>query len=89
MNSSADQKADLPLQPETWVDEHADVLFRYALLRVRRSEVAEDLVQETFLAALHGRETYSGKSSVRTWMIGILRHKILDYFRRTAREQSG
>lgn len=70
-----------------WVDEHADLLFRYALQRVRRRELAEDLVQETFVAALQSRGTFSGRSSERTWLVGILRHKIVDHLRQLARTQ--
>ncbi|HEY9197930.1 MAG TPA: sigma-70 family RNA polymerase sigma factor [Gammaproteobacteria bacterium] len=72
--------------PETWLDEHGDALYRYALLRLRNADQAEELVQETFVAALQARERFSGGASVRTWLIGILKHKILDQFRRDARE---
>jgi len=72
--------------PEAWVDTHADALFRYALLKVRDSEAAEDLVQETFLAAIQSRESFRGASALRTWLIGILRHKILDRMRQSARQ---
>jgi len=71
-----------------WVDEHADVLFRYALQRVRRRDVAEDLVQETFLAALRARQGFAGQSSERTWLVGILRHKIIDHIRQSSRSRS-
>ncbi len=76
----------LPLSPETWLDEHGDVLYRYALLHLRDPSRAEDAVQETLLAALGGRERFSGGASVRTWLIGILKHKVMDQFRRHARE---
>ena len=72
--------------PTTWVDAHGDVLYRYALLRVKDTHVAEDLVQETFISALEGLAAFKGGSSVRTWLVGILKHKILDYFRRSTRE---
>jgi DNA-directed RNA polymerase specialized sigma24 family protein len=49
--------------PEHWVDEHGDPLFRYALVRVRRREVAEDLVQETLLSAMRSREKFAGHYS--------------------------
>lgn len=65
-----------------WVDDHGDALYRFALLRVSDPDLAGDLVQETFLAALKGREGFRGGSSVRTWLIGILKHKILDHYRR-------
>jgi RNA polymerase sigma-70 factor (TIGR02943 family) len=66
----------------SWVDEHGDALYRYALLRVKDPTVAEDLVQETFLSALKGIDGFKGGSSLRTWMVGILKHKIIDYFRK-------
>ena len=74
--------------PERWVDEHGDPLYRYALVRVRRCEVAEDLVQETLLSAMRSREKFAGQSSERSWLFGILRHKISDYFRELGRETS-
>jgi RNA polymerase sigma-70 factor (ECF subfamily) len=73
--------------PEIWVEKHGNILYRYAFMRVRDSHVAEELVQETFLAALRGRERFKGRSSERTWLIGILRHKIFDHFRKISREQ--
>lgn len=73
--------------PEQWLDLHGDALFRFALLRVRDTHLAEELVQETFCAALQAREKYSGRSSERTWLIGILKHKIIDSFRRMSRER--
>jgi RNA polymerase sigma-70 factor (ECF subfamily) len=68
------------------VDEHGDFLYRFALLRVRDTHVAEDLVQETFLAAIQGTYRDSGETAERRWMIGIMKHKIVDYYRRTAKE---
>ncbi len=75
------------LDPETWVDQHGDSLFRFAVSRVQDPEIASDLVQETFLAALRVRDTYAGRSSVRTWLIAILKHKIADCLRKIGREQ--
>lgn len=74
--------------PTTWVAQHGDALFRYALLRMRDQTQAEDMVQETFLAALKARERFSGQSSEKTWLIGILKHKIIDHFRKQKREQN-
>ncbi len=54
---------------------------------MRDVHVAEDLVQETFLAALKARAPFGGKSSERTWLVGILRHKIYDHLRRVCRER--
>ena len=68
------------------VENHGDFLYRFALLRVRNPDTAEDLVQETFLAALQGTYRDTGETAERRWMIGIMKHKIVDYYRRTARE---
>lgn len=73
--------------PETWVDQYGDYLYCYALPRVQDPSVAEDLVQETFLAALTARTSYAGRASARTWLTGILKHKIVDYFRKNWRER--
>lgn len=74
--------------PETWVDEHADALFRYAILRARDRQAAEDLVQETFLAAVQKTDSFRFESSRRTWLIGILKHKVIDYHRKISRERT-
>ena len=72
--------------PETWLDEHGAALYKYALLQTRDSHKAEEAVQETLLAALQGRNRYAGSALARTWLIGILKHKIIDMFRHDARE---
>lgn len=74
------------IDPECWVEAHGDCLFRYAVQRVHRPEVAEDLVQETFLAAVRTRERFAGRSSERSWLVGILKNKLCDYFRKLGRE---
>jgi RNA polymerase sigma-70 factor (ECF subfamily) len=73
--------------PAGWVDQHGDFLYRYALLRVGRPEAAEDLVQETFLAALRGRAQFRGDASERTWLVGILKHKVIDHLSSARRER--
>ncbi len=72
--------------PDRWLDEHGDALFGFALTRVRDRGTAEDLVQETLLAAWRGRESFAGGSTERTWLIGILKHKLTDHWRRSSRE---
>lgn len=72
--------------PERWLDDHGDYLFKYAVFRLRDDNVAEDAVQETFLAALKAYENFEGRGSERTWLVGILKHKIIDHFRRSVRE---
>ena len=71
---------------DVWLDQHGDYLFKYASFRLRDQAAAEDAVQETFLAALKAYERFEGRGSERTWLVGILKHKITDHFRRTSRE---
>jgi RNA polymerase sigma-70 factor (ECF subfamily) len=75
----------LAVNPSAWIGEHGDILYQYALVRVRRPEVDEELVQETFLAALKAADKYRGRSSERTWLTGILRHKLVHCFRSRSR----
>lgn len=69
-----------------WLVEHGDYLYRYALARLRDPHLAEDMVQETLVAAIQNN-SYAGKSTPRTWLTGILKHKIIDLMRRQQREQ--
>jgi RNA polymerase sigma-70 factor (ECF subfamily) len=81
------QNSKIPLNPESWVDQHGDYLFSFALFRVQDQAAAEDLVQETFIAALQNYKNYKGQASERTWLIAILKNKIIDYLRKQSREQ--
>ncbi len=74
--------------PAGWVDRHGDCLYRYALLKLGEPDRAADVVQETFLHALRSFESFSGRSSERTWLVGILKHKVVDQLRASARRQS-
>lgn len=64
------------------MEKHGDYLFNYAIVRVNDREKAEDLVQETFLAGLKAKDNFQGKSSERTWLISILKRKIIDTYRK-------
>ncbi len=75
-------------ETETWLAEHGDYLYRYALLRLRNDDTARELIQETMLAAWRARQSFRAESSVRTWLVGILKHKIIDYFRKQIRERT-
>lgn len=66
----------------------ADALFRFALVRVRDRDLAEDLVQETLLAAVRRPEGFEGRARLGTWLAGILRNKIVDHYRAAAREKT-
>lgn len=68
------------------LEAHCSHLFKFAMLELRNEARAEDVVQETLLAAIQGAERFTGSSSVRTWLIGILKHKIVDQFRKGSRE---
>jgi len=70
------------LDPRQWVGLHADYLYSYAVARLDDEEQAKDLVQETFLAALERTGQFRGNSSERTWLTAILKHKIIDVYRR-------
>jgi RNA polymerase sigma-70 factor (ECF subfamily) len=70
---------------QDWLNEHADYLYRFALARLRDPHQAEDVVQETFLAAVKSN-SFADQSSQRTWLTGILKHKIIDLMRKKVRE---
>jgi RNA polymerase sigma-70 factor, ECF subfamily len=72
--------------PERWVEAYGDYLFRYALSRLRDPAKAEDMVQEAFLAALKGVKSFQGRSTEKSWLMGILKNKIFDHYRKSSRE---
>lgn len=73
-------------EPEQWVERHGDYLYRFALSRLRDAKTAEEVLQEAFLSALQSHHRFEGRSSERSWLTGVLKHKILDHFRRQGRE---
>lgn len=77
----------MPIPTDQDLQQFRAYLLRYALLQLRDQDAAEDAVQETLLAALEGRARFTGLSSVKTWLTGILKHKIIDTIRRKSREQ--
>jgi RNA polymerase sigma-70 factor, ECF subfamily len=85
---SASPELPPPADPDRWVEDHGDCLYGYAMIRVRNREVAEDLVQETLLAAVRQVDRFGGRSSERSWLCGILKNKICDHFRNLGRETS-
>lgn len=70
---------------ENWVNQFSDELFSWALYKTSSKETAEDLVQETFLAAFHKLDTFQGKSQPKTWLFSILNNKVIDYYRLSAK----
>jgi RNA polymerase sigma-70 factor (TIGR02943 family) len=71
-----------PIDPHQWVARFADYLYMYALIRVNDEDLARDLVQETFLAALERLDQFEGRSTESTWLTAILRNKIIDIYRK-------
>ena len=70
------------ISPDEWVDRYGDALYSFALARVGNKQIAEDLVQDTFLAAVKSQERFKGKSSEKTWLFSILKHKVIDHYRK-------
>jgi DNA-directed RNA polymerase specialized sigma24 family protein len=83
MNAPQGKFPDKSPDPGRWLDDHGDYLFKYAVFRLRDNNAAEDAVQETFLAALKAYKEFEGRASERTWLVGILKHKIVDHFNLT------
>lgn len=67
-------------------EKHADLLFNYAITRVNDEHAAEDLVQETFISAFKSYDSFQQKSKASTWLIAILKNKIIDHYRKKVRE---
>ncbi|MCW5520157.1 sigma-70 family RNA polymerase sigma factor [Aureitalea sp. L0-47] len=70
------------LHPENWVRRYSDYLYNYTIVRVNDHEIAQDLISETFLAGLKSKDNFKGEASERTWLISILKRKIIDYYRK-------
>ncbi|MGB7396076.1 MAG: sigma-70 family RNA polymerase sigma factor [Pricia sp.] len=74
--------APTKLNPDRWIDDYADYLFNYAIGRINDAEIVKDLVQETFLAGLKSAKNFKGEAAERTWLIAILKRKVIDHYRR-------
>ncbi len=72
------------LNPTNWVDSYGDYLYNYAYSRVNDKEGAEDLVQDTFVAAWRSKDSFQGRSTEKTWLISILKRKIIDHYRKAS-----
>lgn len=84
-----DQGKEHLTDPTQWTELYGDYLYNFAFMKVYRKEIAEDLVQETFLSALKARENFKGQSTEQTWLTSILKNKIIDHYRKvsTSREK--
>jgi RNA polymerase sigma-70 factor (ECF subfamily) len=93
-NSSAENKLDLSKQeenkslmdPDSWLNEYGDYLFRYALLQLKDESAAEDAVQDALMSAYRAREQFQGNSTPKTWLMTILRNKVIDIARKRQRD---
>ncbi len=83
----AESRQDRSLEPARWLEQHGNVLFSIALRQVRDASLAEELLQETLLAAFRTSKDYEGRSSERTWLVAILKHKIIDHIRKETRRR--
>lgn len=70
------------IDPNKWIDLYSDYLFNYTVSRVSDREIAQDLVQDTFFAGLKSMKNFKGEASERTWLISILKRKIIDHYRK-------
>ena len=74
------------LSPDQWITNYADLLYAYTKPRVNDAQVAEDLVQETFLSAWKAKDGFKGEASEKSWLFTILKNKIIDHYRKKAKE---
>ena len=70
------------INPKSQVDRYSDYLYNYTITRVSNHEIAQDLISETFLAGLKSMKNFKGEASERTWLISILKRKIIDHYRK-------
>lgn len=80
------ETTEASVNPEHWVDEYGDYLYRYAYSRLRDGNAAEEVVQETFLAGVRYAEQFAGRGSEQGWLTGILKRKIVDFVRRRVKD---
>lgn len=74
--------SDHQINPNKWIDLYSDYLFNYTITRVSDREIAKDLIQDTFFAGLKSMKNFKGEASERTWLISILKRKIIDHYRK-------
>lgn len=76
------------INPDRWVDDYGDYLYRYAYSRLRDGNSAEEVVQETFVAGVRYQHQFNGSGSERGWLLAILKRKIVDFVRARARNRT-
>lgn len=75
------------INPEKWISEYGDYLYGYAMSKLFSKELAEELLQETFLSAFQSKDNFKGNSNEKTWLISILKRKIFDYYRKKSKSK--
>ncbi|MBT8244038.1 MAG: sigma-70 family RNA polymerase sigma factor [Winogradskyella sp.] len=75
--------AEHKINPNDWVKRYSDYLFNYTITRVNDRGIAQDLISETFLAGLKSMANFKGEATERTWLVAILKRKIIDHYRKT------
>ncbi len=70
------------LNAENWIRDYSDALYKYTVLRVTDTGIAEDIVQETFLSAWRNRDNFKGEASEKNWLYTICKNKIIDHYRK-------
>lgn len=81
------QTAQSALWPEKWALHYWRAMYNYAYMRTGDSHTAQDIVQDTFLSALSSQQGFKGLSSEKTWLYSILKHRIIDHYRRRGRSR--
>lgn len=80
-NRSAMVQTDKHKMFTEWVNQYGDALYSWAYHKIDSEAIAQDLIQETFIAAYQNLETFKNVSSPKTWLFSILKNKIVDHFR--------
>ena len=75
--------SDHTINPNKWIDLYSDYLFNYTITRVNDRAIAQDLVSDTFLAGLKSMKNFKGEASERTWLVSILKRKVIDHYRKS------
>jgi RNA polymerase sigma-70 factor (TIGR02943 family) len=76
------------IDSELWVEKYGDMMYRFTLVRVKDQDAAEEVVQQTLIAALQAQKSFQGRSTEKSWLFGILKHKIMDHFRAAKKFQT-
>ncbi len=79
---------DNALDLDKMLEDHGDYLFRFSLMKLKDTAMAEDMVQDTFLSAMMAGDGFSSRASVRTWLTAIMKNKLIDHWRAQGKEVS-